>query len=442
MQEWLFAKAADLGRGIGAGKIDPVDLAECYLEAAANHPDAARIYARTAPDRTLSEAAAARSRAQSSARLGPLDGVPVSWKDLIDSKDIATEAGTALMEGRTPSADAPVLAQGTSSGLVFMGKTHLSEIAFSGLGYNPITATPPNINGPDLVPGGSSSGAAASLAYGLAAGAIGSDTGGSIRLPAAWNGLVGFKPAHGAHPLEGIVPLCRRFDTIGPLARSVEDAALLDAALGGAPVDLAGASLHGTRLAVMDTVVGEGLEPAVSMAFEQALDRLARAGAQITRIALPEVAAAYPLAALLYAPEAWAYWRDYITPAPHKMFDQIYERISAGQQVAAPDYIAAWDELHALRRTYASATAGYDAILCPAAPITAPSISRLTSDSAYYKQVNLQALRNTRLANLFGLASVNLPLDQPMTGLLLNALPAQQGALLRLAKAAEAALAT
>ncbi|ARO15729.1 aspartyl-tRNA(Asn)/glutamyl-tRNA(Gln) amidotransferase subunit A [Ketogulonicigenium robustum] len=441
MENWLFATAADLGRAIGTGRIDPVALAECYLDAIAAHPKAAHIYARTHPARTKAEAEAARTRARAGNRRSLLDGVPVSWKDLIDSKDIATEAGTALMEGRIPTEDAAILRDGTKAGLVFLGKTHLSEIAFSGLGYNPVTATAPNVHGDDLAPGGSSSGAAASLAFGLAAGAIGSDTGGSIRLPSAWQGLVGFKPAHGAHSLDGVVPLCRRFDTIGPLARSVEDAMLLDAALGGAQVDLADASLQGVRLAVLDTVVGDDLDPAVADATDRAIARLGQAGASITRLSLPAVASAYPLAALLYAPEAWAFWRDYITPAPEKMFAQIYERVAAGQQVPAPDYIAAWDDLHALRRTYAAETAGFDAILCPAAPIVAPSVSRLIADDDYYKKVNLMALRNTRLANLFGLASVNLPLDTPMTGLLLNALPQDQGKVLRIAAAAERALA-
>jgi hypothetical protein len=169
--DWLTMRAADLGRGIAAGQIDPVDLTAAYLDAIAAHPDAPRVYARTTPDRARAEAEAARARARAGLRRGPLDGVPVSWKDLFDSAGTATEAGSALLAGRVPSADAEVLAEATRAGLVCLGKTHMSELAFSGLGLNPITATPPNAIDPALAPGGSSSGAAASVALAMAAGA-------------------------------------------------------------------------------------------------------------------------------------------------------------------------------------------------------------------------------------------------------------------------------
>jgi aspartyl-tRNA(Asn)/glutamyl-tRNA(Gln) amidotransferase subunit A len=184
-----------------------VALTEAYLDAITAHPLRDRIYARLTRDRALAEATAAAARAKTGHRRGPLDGVPLSWKDLYDTAGVATEAGTALMAGRIPAKDAQVLQNATAAGTVCLGKTHMSEIAFSGLGYNPVTATPPNVNDPDGLPGGSSSGAAASVAFGLAPGAIGSDTGGSIRLPSGWNDLVGFKPAHGFHPLDGVVPL-------------------------------------------------------------------------------------------------------------------------------------------------------------------------------------------------------------------------------------------
>ena len=136
--DWHKATAAELGRGIGAGRIDPVDLAEEYHAAIAAHPLSARIYARTTPDRTRAEALAARDRAKNGLRRGPLDGVPLSWKDLYDSAGVATEAGTAMMAGRVPAHDATVLANATAAGTVCLGKTHMSEIAFSGLGYNPV----------------------------------------------------------------------------------------------------------------------------------------------------------------------------------------------------------------------------------------------------------------------------------------------------------------
>ena len=188
-ESWLWMTAAELGRGIGAGVIDPRDLTEVYLGAIAAHPEAARIYARTMPERARAEAEAAAERARAAVRRGPLDGVPVSWKDLFDTAGVATEAGSRLLEGRTPDRDAALVARGARAGLVALGKTHMTELAFSGLGINPVTATPPNINDPELAPGGSSSGAAASVAFGLAAAAIGSDTGGSVRVPSAWNAV-------------------------------------------------------------------------------------------------------------------------------------------------------------------------------------------------------------------------------------------------------------
>ncbi|MBT6097877.1 MAG: amidase, partial [Marinovum sp.] len=219
--------AAQQGQAIQHGKLDPVALTQTYLDAAEDHPQSHRIFTMLTPDRALAEARAAQTRARSGQRLSPLDGVPISWKDLFDTAGRATEAGSALLRGRIPERDAKVLRNASAMGLVCIGKTHMSELAFSGLGLNPMTESPPCVNDPSAVSGGSSSGAAASVAFGLAAAAIGSDTGGSVRIPAAWNDLVGLKTTAGSLPLDGVVPLCESFDTIGPLSKTVEDAALL-----------------------------------------------------------------------------------------------------------------------------------------------------------------------------------------------------------------------
>jgi aspartyl-tRNA(Asn)/glutamyl-tRNA(Gln) amidotransferase subunit A len=266
--------AAAIGRAIGEGRADPVEVAGFFLEAIAAHPHATRIYARLTPERARAEAGAARERARAGTRRGPLDGVPLSWKDLFDSAGTATEAGTPFLKGRVPERDAGVLERATQGGTVCLGKTQMTEFAFSGLGLNPRTATPPNRHDPSLLPGGSSSGAAASVALGLAPAAVGSDTGGSIRLPAAWNDLVGFKPAWGALPLDGVVPLCPSFDTAGPIAQDVEDAGLVWEAMGGPRVDLRGASLDGVVLGALRTTVMDGLEAAPARAFEGAVARL------------------------------------------------------------------------------------------------------------------------------------------------------------------------
>lgn len=440
-KDWLVQPAADLGRGIGDGSIHAVELVEAFLDAIDRAPEAARIYARTTPGRARAEAMAAHGRARAGLRRGPLDGVPVSWKDLFDTAGVATEAGSALLRGRTPARDAPVLEKATRAGLVCLGKTHMSELAFSGLGLNPVTATPPCINDPAAVPGGSSSGAAASVAFGLAAAAVGSDTGGSVRIPSAWNDLVGLKTTHGRLPLAGVVPLCERFDTVGPLCRTVEDCALMLAALEGrqAP-DLDGASLSGARIAVLETVALDDVRAAPARGFDDALARLDRAGARIERIAVPEVAEAMSLAGLLFTAEAWGIWRDTIETAPEKMFPRILERFRSGAGASAADYVAGWRRLEAIRAIWRAAVAGFDAVALPTSPILPPDRERLMIDSDYYVSENLLALRNTRIGNLMDGCGLSLPTAEPSCGLMLLGAPLAEERLLRLGKAAEAAL--
>jgi len=441
MQDWLGMTAAALGRAIGAGEIGPVALCESYLEAIGRHPAGGRIYSAVTTTRALDEARAAQARAAAGLRRGPLDGVPLSWKDLFDSAGVATEAGSRLLEGRVPGRDARVLTNATQAGLVCLGKTHMSELAFSGLGLNPMTATPPNRHDPAAVPGGSSSGAAASVALGLAAAAIGSDTGGSVRIPAAWNDLVGLKTTAGRLSIDGVVPLCARFDTVGPLARTVEDCALLLAALeGGRAADLGGATLKGLRLATLETSVTEDVRDAPAGAFRDAVARLRAAGAAIEAIEAPEVAEALPLSGVLFTAEAYGIWGPTIEAAPDRMFAPILERFRGGRDVTAADYVAAWRQLDALRAGWARRVAGFDAVLMPTAPILPPDRDRLIEDSAYYVTENLLSLRNTRVANLFGLPAVTLPTGRPACGLMLCGHPFGEESLLRVAAAAEIAL--
>lgn len=442
MQDWLWATASDLGRKIGTGEIDPVDLCEAYLAAIDAHPFRDRIYARVTPDRARSEAAAASKRAKTSQRLSLLDGVPISWKDNMDSAGIATEAGSALLEGRVPTQDAEVLRNATAAGLVCLGKTHMTELAFSGLGLNPITKTPPNRYDPDAAPGGSSSGAAASVGYGLAAAGIGSDTGGSVRLPSTWNDLVGFKPTHNGLSLTGVVPLAAKFDTVGPLARSVEDAAQLYAALRGdeAP-DLASTSLTGVKVLILETIALDDVRDMPRAAFNSAVERISAAGAEITRGTAPGVQEAMDLAGILYTSECYGTWGAEIEAAPDKMYPPVRERFQAGAAHRACDYIAAWHQLTAHRAAYATAVAGYDAVIMPSVPITPPNVDALMADADFFASENLLALRNTRIGNVLGLASITVPTGLPSTGIMLNALPGQDRRLLRLAVAVEAALA-
>ncbi len=441
MQDWLWASAADLGRGIAAGKIDPVDLCDVYLAAIDAHPMRDRIYARVTADRARAEARAAAARAKSGRRLSALDGVPVSWKDLFDTAGTATEAGTQLMAGRVPQSDAIVLRNATAAGLVCLGKTHLTEIAFSGLGYNPMTATPPNRHNPDAAAGGSSSGAAASVAFGLAAAGIGTDTGGSVRIPAAWNDLVGFKTTHGWLPTGGVVALCPTFDSVGPLCRTVEDAALLTTIMAGErPADLSRADMSGSRLMILDTIAMEDLTDIQRAAFTSAKERLQDAGAEVVHSTFADLPKAFQLAGPLYTADAYAQWRGLLEANPDKMFRLIRDRIRPGKYVAAVDYIAAWSELTCMRAGFAALIADVDAVIMPTTPNMPPMVADLEADDALYVSENLAALRNTRIGNLMGLCAVTLPTGLPSAGIMLCAAGGHDRALMRLAAAAESAL--
>lgn len=441
--DWTQMSAAALGRGIAAGEIDPVALTEHFLTRIEAHPMSHRIYARLTPDRARAEAQAAQARAQAGRRLSPLDGVPISWKDLFDSAGIATEAGSKLLAGRVPDHDAEVLRNATAAGLVCLGKTHMSELAFSGLGLNPVTETTPCVNDVDAVSGGSSSGAAGSVAFGLAAAAVGSDTGGSVRIPAAWNDLVGLKTTEGRVSAQGVVPLCPRFDTVGPLCRTVEDAALMLAALEGrtAP-DLRGAKgLAGRRFAVLKTLAEDDLRDAPRDAYRSALQRLQAAGAELVPVEAPEVEGPMADTVTLYTTEAWATWGKEIEARGDLMFPPIRERFAAGAVQGGAAYIRAVSRMNAARADWHRRMAGFDAVLCATSPILPPNIDRLMEQGDYYVTENLLALRNTRVGNVMGLCVVTLPTGVPSCGISLMAAPMDEDRLLRLSAAAETALA-
>ncbi len=440
--EWMSKSAADIGRAIGKGEVNPVELTAALLDKTEAHEFGTRIYARLTRDRAMAEAEAAKARAEAGQRLGVLDGVPISWKDLVDTAGDGTEAGTLLLEGRVPDQDAEVLRNATAAGLICLGKTHMSELAYSGLGLNPKTGTPPCINDYDAVPGGSSSGAAASVAFGLAPAGIGSDTGGSVRIPAAWNDLVGLKTTAGRLSLKGVVPLCEHYDTIGPLTRTVEDAALLLAAMeGGKAADLKGARLEGKRLMVLDTVGTEDLLDAPRAAFQSAVERLESAGAVIERRKVPLVAEAIAMAGPSFTAEAYGTWRKEIEAAPEKMFGEILGRFRKGADVSGADYVATWRRIHVLRAEWAAAVADVDAVILPTSPSLPSDAERLLTDWEFYAKENLYTLRNTRIANILGLSALTLPTGVPSCGIMFMGRPNAEEHLLRIGAAAEAALA-
>ncbi len=448
--DWHEMTALALGGEIAAGRIDPVALAERFLDRIeAADPDR-EIYLRTTRERALAEAAAARARIRAGLARSPLDGVPISWKDLFDTAGVATTAATPLLADRVPARDAAVLARASRAGLVCLGKTNLTEFAFSGLAINPHTGTPPNPFDARAarVPGGSSSGAAVSVACGLAAAAVGTDTGGSVRIPAAWNGLVGLKPTYGALPLDGVVPLAPGLDSIGPLTRDVADAAALFAVMAARRMpDLEGASLKGRRLIWPETLAHGDVEPGVAAAAERALEALARAGALVEREEVAELDEVYALNARhgsLGAIEAYAEWRDLIEAQSYRLYHNVLRRFRQGAEVKALDAERLRRGLAACARRLRARLAGADAVALPTAPISPPPITDLVGDDAAYDRANMASLRHTFLANVLGLCAITLPCGDDgeglPVGLMLMARPGREAALLRLARAVEDAL--
>lgn len=444
--DWLRRSATEQGRAIMAGLLSPIELVETYLHAIAGHPYGGRIYAHVTADRARAEATAAHDRARAGLRRGLLDGIAISWKDNIDSAGIQTEAGSKLLLGRIPLTDAAVLAHATAQGLACLGKTHMTELAFSGLGLNPVTATPPNTFDAALAPGGSSSGAAVSVAAGLAAAAVGTDTGGSIRLPAAWNGLVGFKPSHGAVPARGVVPLCPRFDCIGPIARNVQDCAELFAMLRGEQaMELAPPERHGgrpLRLLLIEGLPLDTIRELPREGFFAAVARLERRGARIDRCDPPMLRDAMDLAPVIFAPEAYGIWRDQIEDAPDLMYPPILTRFRSGAGVPACDYVAAWALLEQLRREWARMIAGYDAAIMPTSPILPPDRESLLADADLFASENMLSLRNTRIANFMGAPAITLPTSRIACGFMMIGQAGRDRNLLAAAARAEGILTT
>ena len=449
--DWHRRTALELGAAIGAGAIDPVELADVFLERIATQDTDHLVYLRLTPERARAEAEAARARAKAGRRLSAIDGVPLSWKDLVDSAGVETSGAARALRGRVPEHDAPLLARATRAGTVCLGKTNLTEFAFSGLGINTTYGTPPNACDDKVarIPGGSSSGAAVSVARGLAAAAIGSDTGGSVRIPAALNGLVGLKTTAGSLPMDGILPLSPSLDTIGPLTRDVADANALWSVLRGRPgADLAGATLKGKHLLAVENSLFEHVDPGVDRAVREGLGKLEKAGARVTWATVEEVDRAVAIMGRgggLVTTEAYACWGDLIEEKPDEIFRFMLPRFRIGLTSTGVDIVRMLRELAGVQAAMHRKLAGFDAMVAPTLPISAPPIDDLIDDETAYTRSNRGTLRNTTPGNLLKLCALTLPcgtddLGLP-AGLMLMQRPDQEAALLRLGKAVETALA-
>ena len=344
----------------------------------------------------------------------PFAGIPVSIKDLFDIRGQVTRAGSRALEDSAPAeADAPVVARLRRAGFVVIGRTNMTEFAYSGIGINPHFGTPKSVwqRSVGHVPGGSSSGAAVSVADGMAHGALGTDTGGSCRIPAAFNGIVGFKPTQRRVPLDGGVPLSSTLDSFGPLARTAQCCAVLDAVLANEPiVPLQPRPIKGMRLAVPTTVALDELDDEVAATFERSLATLSRQGALIERIAVPEFldVGVMNTKGGFAAAESYA-WHRYLIASHGDVYDpRVSLRIARGEAISAADYI---DLLEARKSLIARATvrlAPYDALVLPTTANTPPVIADLADDKAFTK-ANLLALRNCTLINMIDGCAISLP---------------------------------
>lgn len=423
--------AASLAHDLRAGMLDPVELVEQVFDRIVAHGDAA-LFIRQTRDRALSEARAARERLRAGNPASLLDGVPLAWKDLFDIQDTVTTAGSAVLRGSAPAAqDAALVAAGRRAGLVTVGAVNMTEFAYSGIGLNPHYGTPRNPRDPLVArsPGGSSSGSGAVVAAGIVPFSIGTDTGGSIRIPAAFNGVVGYKTSTGHHPMGGVFPLSPTLDTLGPLARTVQDCVLVDAVLRGLrqPEAMA-ADPASLDFVIPDTVMFDDLAPAVAAAFDATVHRLAATGARVRRIALPELRETADIIARIgpmTSVEAALVHRDRLnTPLEAQIDPRVIRRIRMADKMSAVDL---W-ELQTHRRRLIAAIndrLGDAIMICPTTPSVAMPIVPLEADVEVFFHHNFRTLRNTALGNFLDWCGLAIPngadADGMPTSLMLSA---------------------
>jgi aspartyl-tRNA(Asn)/glutamyl-tRNA(Gln) amidotransferase subunit A len=394
------------------------------------------------PARAAADAADARARAGIS--LGPLDGSIVSIKDLFDVAGEVTRAGSKVLaeEGRPVTRDAPVVHRLRAAGGVIVGKTNMSEFAFTGVGSNPHFGTPGNPADRARVPGGSSSGAAVAAADGMCEIAIGTDTGGSCRIPAALCGLVGFKPSRQRIPTDGAFPLSYSLDSIGSLSKSVAMCAMTDAVMAGEPaLPLDPAPLAGLRLGVVQGLPLDNLDDTVAKRFPAALERLAKAGARLSDEKLPlidDMVQVLARTSILVA-EAYSIHRDRLARRGADIDPIIRARTEKGREIPAADYIETVRARAALVRAMDARLADVDAVLMPTTPTVAPRMDEVAEPKDFMAR-NALLLRNTTIANFFDLCAISLPLPREgalPTGLMLVARNGQDHRLFRLAAGIE-----
>ncbi len=435
---------SSLAKALAEGATTSSALVETSLEVIAADP---RAFAAVDV-----EGARAAARQNDSIRAGggapsAYAGIPVSVKDLFDVAGQVTAAGSVILASASPAPrDAEIIGRLRAAGLIIIGRTQMSEFAFTGLGLNPHAPQPPNPHDRARVPGGSSGGAAVSVALGQVVGAIGSDTGGSVRVPAAFCGLVGFKPTQRRISRAGVFPLSVSLDSIGPIARSVDDCRILDALMADAPLPAAPPmDIKSLRLGVPNQYFLENLAPEVATAWAESLRVLSKAGARIERFDFPELDRIPRInaAGTITNAEAFALHRRLGLLAQRDRYDpNVLSRIDVGVGMSAADYLDLLEARATLRTDADRRTLSYDAILAPTAPILPPRIDAV-SDAAAFARENFLALRNASVVNLLDRCAISLPMawETAPCGLMMIGETLGDARLFAAAGAVEAALA-
>ena len=348
----------------------------------------------------------------------PYAGIPVSIKDLDDvAGDVTTGGSKALRQAPPAAADCPAVASLRAAGLVVVGRTNMTEFAFSGLGVNNHYGTPKNAWDRETgrIPGGSSSGAAVSVTDGMAFMGLGSDTGGSVRIPAALCGIAGFKPTQKRISRNGVLPLSTSLDSVGPLAPSIACCAVVDAILAGEPPAVPEAiPVAGLRLAVPQTQVLDGMDEAVAQAFDGALARLSEAGARIIEIPFSELAEIPEINAKggLVVAEAYGWHRPLLEKAADLYDPWIRTRIEKGAHQDAADYIDLLNRRADFQARADRVTAPFDAVIMPTVPLVAPTFAEV-EDEKTFSRVNVLLLRNTLIFNFLDRCAASVPCHAP-----------------------------
>jgi aspartyl-tRNA(Asn)/glutamyl-tRNA(Gln) amidotransferase subunit A len=418
-----FHTIAELAPLVAAGRISSEALTRACLAEIDAHDRALNAFITVLGDGALAQARERDAEIAAGRCRGPLHGMPISLKDLIDQAGVPTTAASRVREGHVAAADALVTARLREAGAVLIGKTNLHEFAFGTTSDDSAFGAVRNPHDPARSPGGSSGGSAVAIVAGMSVASIGTDTGGSIRIPAAACGTVGLKPAWGEVPCDGVVALSPSLDHVGPLARSVADAWLLYLVLrGDATAALwplpAARALKGLRLGVPRPYFHDILDDEVRERFAESLAWLRQAGVRTVDVAVPHAPGIPPVYLHTSLPEATACHAATLASAPERYTRNVRLRLEMGRYVLAEDYVRAQTARDVLRAEVDAALDGCDALVLPTLPIPAPPIGAPTVDvGGTPQQVRPMMLRQTQLFNLTGHPAVSLPIGDTAAGL-------------------------